>query len=337
MIIWYDITNTPQVHFVLAIKEALDKRLPHKSLITTREFSETTQLLRKKTNEPFTVIGSHKGKGSYKKIGGLISRFYETQKTLSHFDASISCGSEVAIWSAALKGKKSIAFGDNDLAKQWTYGLFVSKAFFPDAIEESVLTRQGIRKHKLYRYHGYKEDLYLADYVPDNSFKDTMPFSIYVVVRPENLQANYINNDSARPITPMLLKELSKAGHNILYLPRYDIDRSYAEGIENIYIPEKPVNGLDACYYSDAVLTGAGTFAREAACLGVPSFSFFAGKSLLAVDKSLIKAGKMYFSRDVSELMGKLKTSTRADVDMTRSKTVQEEVITKLKEVIESW
>lgn len=337
MIIWYDITNTPQVHFILAIKEALARSLPHKNLITTREFSETTRLLKQKTSEPFSVIGKHEGRSKHKKIGGIISRFYETHRTLPRFDVSISCGSEVAIWSSALKGKKSIAFGDNDLAKQWTYGLFVSKAFFPDAIEESVLTRQGIGKHKLYRYHGYKEDMYLADYQPDNNFKDSMPFSSYVVVRPENLQANYINNESARPITPNLLKELSKAGHNILYLPRYDIDRSYADGIKNIYIPEKPVNGLDACYYSDAVLTGAGTFAREAACLGVPSFSFFAGKSLLAVDKSLIKAGKMFFSRDVSKLMNKLKVSARTDVDLNRSKTVQEEVITKLKEFIESW
>ncbi|HNQ43145.1 MAG TPA: DUF354 domain-containing protein, partial [Candidatus Cloacimonadota bacterium] len=147
---------------------------------------------------------------------------------------------------------------------------------------------------------------------------------------------NYINNKSARPITPKLLQELSRAGYNILYLPRYSVDKAYADGVKNVYIPDKPLNGLDACYYSDAVLTGAGTFAREAACLGVPSFSFFAGKSLLAVDKSMIKDGRMFFSRDVSELMAKLKTSARTDVDLSRSKAVQAEVISKLKEVIES-
>lgn len=336
MNIWYDITNTPQVHFILAVKKALFDRLEHESIITTREFSETTKLLKQKTTEPFIIIGEHKGKNLAKKVGGVLSRFMDAYQNVQNFDFSISCGSESAVWSSSLKGKKSIAFGDNDLAKQWTYGLFVTKAFFPDAIEEAILTRQGISKSKLIRYHGYKEDMYLADYHPESFFLESIPFKSYVVVRSENLQANYINNNSARPITPILLQELSRAGYNILYLPRYSVDKAYADGVKNVYIPDKPLNGLDACYYSDAVLTGAGTFAREAACLGVPSFSFFAGKSLLAVDKSMIKDGRMFFSRDVSELMAKLKTSARTDVDLSRSKAVQAEVISKLKEVIES-
>lgn len=336
MKIWYDITNTPQVHFVLALKNALNDISKHESIITTREFSETTHLLKQKTSEPFIVIGSHKGKSKAKKLGGVFTRFTGTLNKVHGFDVSISCGSESAVWSSFIKGKKSVTFGDNDLAKQWTYGLFVSKAFFPDAIDESILLRQGISKHRLVRYHGFKEDLYLADYKPDLNFVDTLPFEHYVVVRPENIQANYINNDSAKPITPKLLQELSRAGYNILYLPRYAVDKAYAEGVKNIYIPDKPINGLDACYYSEGVLTGAGTFAREAACLGVPSFSFFAGKSLLAVDKAMIRDGKMFFSRDLSELMARLKTSNRTDVDLNRSKVVQEEVITKLKEVIEA-
>jgi len=213
---------------------------------------------------------------------------------------------------------------------------FTDMSFWPMAIPIDCITKQGFKPSKIYQYHGYKEDVYIADYKSNPEFLSSFPFKHYIVVRPENLQANYINNNSARPITPKLLKALSESGYNILYLPRYAVDKSYADGIKNVYIPDKPVNGLDACYYSDAVLTGAGTFAREAACLGVPSFSFFAGKSLLAVDKSLIKAGKMFFSRDVQELLKKLKSSSRTEVDLTRSKAVQEEVISKLKEVIES-
>lgn len=336
MVIWYDITNTPQVHFILALKESLCRVMPHQSMISTREFSETVRLLEQKTNDPLTIIGSHKGKSKAKKIGGLIRRFFEAQVSVSEYDISISCGSEAAVWTSALRRKKSIALGDNDLAKQWTYGILVDMAFFPDAIEESVLTRQGIGKKRLYRYHGYKEDIYLADYKPDRTFADTLPFSSYVVVRPENLQANYINNKKARPITPMLLKALSKAGYNILYLPRYETDRYYSDGIDDIYIPENPVNGLDACFFADAVLTGAGTFAREAACLGVPSFSFFAGKDLLAVDKALIRDGKMFFSRDVPKLLAMLRKSTRSDGNLTRSLAVQDEVVNKLKEFLES-
>ncbi|HAN40417.1 MAG TPA: hypothetical protein DCQ12_00625 [Candidatus Cloacimonas sp.] len=337
MRIWFDITNTPQVHFILAIKGALEKRTFFKSVITTREFSETTKLLREKTDTPFQIIGTHRGKKTLNKISGLFGRFFEIHREVSGYDISISCGSDAAIWSSFLKRKKSIAFGDNDLAKQWTYGVMVNHTFFPDAIDESILVKQGISARRLTRYHGFKEDIYIADYVPEADFPASVPFDNYVVVRPENLQANYINNDSAKPITPLLLKKLSDSGYNIFYLPRYNIDRNYAKDVPNVYVPEQPINGLDACYYADAVLTGAGTFAREAACLGVPSFSFFAGKRLLAVDRAMIKEGKMFFSRDVDELMVELKKSSRHEVDLSRSKAVQKEVIDKLKSVIEGF
>ncbi len=335
--IWYDITNTPQVHFILALKNKLSFYIPNQCLITTREFCETTELLEQKTTDKVKVIGLHRGKSKSKKIIGLISRYNKVYRIIKDYDISISCGSEDAVWNSYLRRKKSIAFGDNDLAKQWTYGIFVSYAFFPDAINKNILVRQGIKRNKLYQYHGYKEDIYLADYIPAKSFKDQIPFNNYVVVRPENLQANYIKNDTVKPITPMLLRELSKSGYNILYLPRYKIDKEYAKGIDHIFIPDKPVNGLDACYFADAVLTGAGTFAREAACLGVPAFSFFAGKSLLAVDKALIREKKMIWSRDVNEIISSLKKSARQNVDLIRCKAVQEEVISKLVEVIQSW
>ena len=133
--------------------------------------------------------------------------------------------------------------------------------------------------------------IYISDYQPDPHFLEDMPFDTYVLVRPENIQANYIRNGNVRSITPELLRLLSEQNYNILYLPRYEFDRSYADGLKNIHIPSAPVNGLDACYYADAVLTGAGTFAREAACLGVPAVSFYAGRELLTVDQSMIKKG----------------------------------------------
>ena len=87
-------------------------------------------------------------------------------------------------------------------------------------------------------------------------------------------------------------------------------------------------------FFSEAVLTGAGTFAREAACLGIPSFSFYSGKSLLAVDKELIRQGKMYFSRQVPELISKLRVSKRTDSDLARCQSVKCEIAGKLREYL---
>ena len=182
-------------------------------------------------------------------------------------------------------------------------------------------------------YNGFKEDIYIADYIPDTNFLSHLPFDNYVVVRPENILAAYVPK-GRKSIVPELLNQLLKKGINILYLPRYDFDKEYAPQNDKIFIPEKPLNGLDVCYYSDAVLTGAGTFAREAACLGVPSVSFFAGDQLLTVDQKMIENKKMFFTRSADEIVSHVLKSTKNQVDLTSSKKVKKEVIQLLTELL---
>jgi len=277
MTIWFNITNTPQVHFLLGIRNTMRELGYDSFTYTAREFSETAKLLAQEKDLSFQLIGGHHGKSKIKKSIGLLSRFINIQHLPIEFDLSISCGSESAVWNAWLRKKKSIAFGDNDSAQQWTYGPFVNFAFFHNAIPLKKLEKQGL-KGKLYLYNGYKEDIYLSFFKPDEDFIGRMPYKNYVVVRPENIQARYIGKNRITSIVPNLLEKLNTKGYRVLYLPRYKLDHQYAEGLENVFTPDVQLNGLDACYYADAVLTGAGTLAREAACLGVPAFSFYAGK-----------------------------------------------------------
>ena len=338
MKIWYDITNTPQVHFLLAVEQIIKEVEPcAESIYTARDFSETVKMLSKRVGEQNVItVGSHYGSSYIKKMVGLFLRFREIYNLPIDYDISISCGSESAIWASVLKRKYSIAFGDNDQARQWTYGHQVDYAFFPNAIARELLERQGL-KGNLHLYNGYKEDLYLANYQPTSSFINNLPFNRYVVVRPENVQANYIRNNQVQSITPDLLRLLVSDGYNVLYLPRYATDKAYADGLKNIFIPDAPINGLDACYYADGVLTGAGTFAREAACLGVPSFSFFSGKQLLAVDRQMIAHGQMFFSRDAKELVNQLKRTEKTEPNLQRCRETREEVKSVLKELVDRW
>ena len=324
MKIWFDVMNTPQVHFLLSIHSMLKEG--NEAVFTAREFSETAKLLEKNLDQGFETIGGHHGKKYISKISGTLQRFLQVHNRKIDYDLSISNGSENAIWSSYLRLKKSIAFGDNDTARQWTYARFCNYAFFPNAISKELLSKQGLHDKKLYQYNGYKEDLYIKNYRPDPSFISILPFDNYVVVRPENIMANYIRNGDVKSITPELLKALNQKGYNILYMPRYDFDKAYADGISNIFIPDSPINGLDACYYADAVLTGAGTFAREAACLGVPSVSFFAGKTILAVDQKMIRDEWMFFSRETDKILDFLVKSQKRQPDLSRSAVVYQEV-----------
>lgn len=338
--IWFDITNVPHVNFLLPIIHKYEEEF--EMVFSVRDFAETKCLFEKLINKPYFLIGTHKGGNKIKKIIGMLKRILALYKKVPYFDIKISlCGdtSSIVAWS---KGKLSVTFDDNETSPNWMYAPFTDLAFWPKVIDAERLRKQFFRKN-LYQYNGYKEDFYLADYQPDATFLEKLPFEHYVVVRPENIKASYV--EGRQSIVPELLKALNAKGYNILFLPRYESDRDYAQGIKNIYIPATAVNGMDACYYADTILTGAGTMAREAACLGVPSVSFFAGAHLLSVDQSLVDAGKMFFSRDVEQIMQYLESAKgsfftqRAGgvAGLARCKQVQQEILDTLDKKIREY
>ncbi|MCK4333031.1 MAG: DUF354 domain-containing protein, partial [Thermoplasmatales archaeon] len=329
--IWFDFSNTPHVNFLYPIVKMLNEN--YKIFMSARRFSETTYLIRKRFKLEPLILGKHYGKNKLFKIYGLLYRLIQLSANIPYFDISISCGGFEASLMSTLRRKKSIVFDDNDISPNWLYAPFADFAFFPAVVPYPKLKKQGFRNNRLYQYHGYKEDIYVADYKPSTNFLDNLPFAEFVTIRPENIMANYLNK-KAISIVPDLIKIIQKKGINVLFLPRYNSDRQYVKNFENVFIPDKPVNGLDVCYYSKAVLTGAGTFAREAACLGTPAISFYSGKKLLSVDKQMIQDGWLFFSRNPQEIAEYLSSACRRKPNLSRSKNVQKEVFSKLGDII---
>ena len=338
--IWFDITNVPHVSFFLPIIHKYENE--YDIIFSLRDFAETKSLFEKRIGKEYIEVGQHKGGNKLRKILGVVERIFLLNKQIPEFDIKISVGGDASCIIAKLRGKLSVTFDDNEKAPNWRYAPFSDLAFWPKVVPQQKLRKQFFKKN-LYQYNGYKEDFYLANYEPNPAFLEQLPFEHYVVVRPENIKANYV--EGRQSIVPELLKALDAAGYNILFLPRYESDKDYAHGIKNIYVPKEAVNGLDACYYADAILTGAGTMAREAACLGVPSVSFFAGAHLLAVDQSMVDAGKMFYSRDVQQIMHFLNNSRHAFftergggiAGLERCKAVQQEILNTLDKKIREY
>jgi len=300
-------------------------------ICTARDFVETTRLLELKGIK-YNLIGKHGGINSINKSINMLSRIVKLTKNVTEFDFSLSSNYEAPLTSW-IKRRLSIVFDDNDISPNWLYAKFADYVISPDVIDKAAMNQMGIKKGQLITYNGFKEDIYIASYTPDNNFLKNLHFNDYVVVRPENIKASYVPS-RIQSIVPELLKKLTSLGYNILYLPRYKEDYSYAEGLTNLFIPDAPLNGLDLCYNATAVLTGAGTFSREAALMGIPAVSFFAGNKLLSVDKHLFENGKIFFSRNVDEIIEYIKYAEPVSVDLNRSKKVQKEVFGILEGII---
>lgn len=328
--IWFDFSNPPHVNLFLPLLKHFEKK-GVQIHCTARDFVETKGLL-KKYNIDYQLFGKHGGNNRFAKIYNLVKRNFKLYQNIPEFDFNISSSFEAAQVSW-LKRKPAIFFDDNEVAPNWVYSKFVKHVFIPIHIDKKLFIKDGIHDSKIVQYNGYKEHIYIADYQPDPEFKKSIPFDSFITIRPENLKASYVP-DQAESIVPDLIELLIKKGRNILYLPRYADDHRYIKEHKQIYVPNEPLNGLDVCYYSDAVLTGAGTFAREAAILGTPAISFFAGKKLLSVDATMINSNMMYHSRNVNEIISILENAKKGKARFDESKMVQKEVISLLEDII---
>ena len=330
MKIWIDITNTPHVNVLLPIIKHLEKK--HSLIITARDFSETLPLLRKNSINPI-VLGSYQGKSRIKKVMGLVSRINQMRKEVPDFDVSLSLGGNYTATISRLRAKKSIIFSDNDISFKVPAYKFGTHFIFPEYFDSSQLSsKYNIKDNQIHKFNGFKEDIYIADFEPDPNFLSQIPFENFITIRPENLKASYVPKNS-HSIVPFLFDKFKS--ENILFLPRYDEEKQYAKGYDNIFIPQAPLSGLDVCYYTKAMLTGAGTFAREAAILGTPAVSFFPGKVFLTVDKIMQDKGWEFKSRDVDKIYSYVLTSEKRGNQIDRSQAVKNEVINILNEIIE--
>ena len=330
MKIWIDITNTPHVNTLMPIIRHLEAQ-GHELIYTARDFSETLPLLSKHGITPL-VYGKYKGKSRVKKVMGLLQRMWMLLFDLPKFDLALSLGGNYTSAIAWLRGKKSIVFSDNDISFKFFSFAMGSYFIFPFYFKyQKIQKKYRIKDGHIRTFQGFKEDIYIADFQPDPTFLNQLPYKDFITIRPENLKASYVPKDS-KTIVPALFEVFKD--ENILFLPRYEEEKKLAEGYDNIWYPEHPLSGLDVCYNTKAMLTGAGTFARKAALLGVPAVSFFPSEVFLTVDEVMQEMGIEFKSRDANDIKNYVANAIKRPASTERSKQVLTEVLNIIDQII---
>ena len=168
MRLWIDLANSPHVPFFRALTNRFVEQ-GHEIEFTAREFAETIPLARAAGFEP-QVVGAHAGRAVSAKAGGLASRAWALAAWARgrRFDLAISHNSYSQIVAARALRLRTITLMDyeyqpaNHLAFR-----FASRVIVPASFPEQSLRRFGVRARKVRRYHGTKEDVYLADFQVD--------------------------------------------------------------------------------------------------------------------------------------------------------------------------
>ncbi|ACV11247.1 protein of unknown function DUF354 [Halorhabdus utahensis DSM 12940] len=339
---WVDLVSPSHPFF---FKSLLDELPELNRNVTVRQKTETVGLA-DSAGFDYDILGRDFDNTFLRKVGIPLRTI---QATLQAPDADISLSSRNAMCVLASKarGIPSIHFTDNDITAH-VDGLHIEKLYnrfeaqathnvVPAAFDTNELTRWGATSEQIHTYDGYKEDIYIANFEPDTTFQDQLPFNDYIVIRPEALGAAYVDTDQS--IIPELLERATDEGLNVVYLPRGRDDEEYAEPFSSsgVYIPSETLDGLQLAWYSDGVLTGSGTMAREAACMGIPAVSFFP-ETPLSVDQEMINDGMIFHSRDSQAIVEFIDSQSTRDreADISRSEDVLSDVVATVNSIINS-
>lgn len=295
--IWVDMTNSPHVVIFRPLIARMIAR-GHEVTVTARDFAQTLGLL-ERYQIPHTVIGAHGGAsrvGKARAMGSRTSALVRFARR-ERFDVAIAHGSTDQPPAAALAGTPQVTMFDYEFAAamhHWN-GRLATRVLVPSAIPEWALWRYGIRAPKLVRYPGLKEEYYLADYVYDPGVMHELGLDadrIVAVLRPPPEVTLYHRGLSSEVFAATLARLLAAAPEvQTVVLPRTAQQRADLQGT-TACVPDRPVDGPSLVRAADLVVSAGGTMNREAAALGVPAYSPFAGR-LGAVDQSLIADGRL--------------------------------------------
>jgi predicted glycosyltransferase len=312
MRIWIDLANSPHVPFFRALIPEFTAR-GHEVEITARDFAQTIELATKAGMMPH-VIGGHGGGTIRGKAGNLVGRAAALRKWARHrgINLALSHNSYAQIAAAAALGIKTVTLMDyeHQPANHLAFRL-ASRVIVPRTFPASELRKYGAATKRVKRYDGLKEDVYLAGFEPDPSFKQTLQKlgvageDVLVVARPPAREALYHRFENEL-FDELLSRISSRPNVKVILLPRTPAQRADYESrkLTNIIMPREALDGANLIAAADLVISAGGTMNREAAVLGVPAASVYAGR-WAAVDEQLVKQGRLMriaSSRDLESL-----------------------------------
>jgi predicted glycosyltransferase len=306
-VVWFDFENAPQV----LVLEPLISRLReagYHTVHTARRFSMTVELCSRRNLETHVLGSGSRSSGRLAKMFRVLQRSLMLRGLPDLGNPrpilGVSHASRSQLLAGKLLGIPVVILDDYEHSDQTLAGLACA-ILVPDAIPaESWGRHSGLVVH----YPGYKENLYLAGFggcgPRDGVFDDTGT-NIRVILRPEGRTTHYHSEESARLQRGIIRFLARREGVMVAVFPRDRVQereiRELFEGGKARAVFPGVLDGPGLIASSDLVIGGGGTMTREAAALGVPSYSFFSGP-WGAVDEQLVREGRLHRIRNSADI-----------------------------------
>lgn len=315
MKIWFDADNGPHVLIMRPLVAELEKR-GHRIVFTARDRTSTCELL-DLYGFGYKKVGGEYGKGMAGKVKGTLGRAWSLTGAMRGEKPAVSFGhgSRALPIASRLLGVPTVTMYDYEWVDPRLFNLFCRNILMPAAITPDRCGEAGISATKVVHYPGFKEELYLGGREFDTTIAADLglrPAAVKVLLRPPATTAHY-HNPEAETILDAILARLAEGGDvQLVYLPRTPDQHELPAkaGVREVIIPSKVYDGPSLVATMDLVISGGGTMTREAAIMGVPSYSFFRGTSG-KVDEALAEAGKLTMVTTPDEVAAKMAVTVK--------------------------
>ncbi|PYS92698.1 MAG: hypothetical protein DMF64_08465 [Acidobacteria bacterium] len=331
--IWIDLANSPHVPLFRALVPEL-RAHGHEVVLTAREFAQTVELAESAGLKPH-VLGGHGGRKLSGKAGNLFGRAWALRRWARGREVAlaVSHNSYAQIVAARALGIQSVTLMDyeHQPANHLAFRL-ATRVIVPRAFPAAALRRFGASARKVRRYDGTKEDVYLADFAPDPNFTAQLRTlgidadDVLVVVRPPAREALYHRFENA--LFDELLERLqTRRDVKVIMLARNQAQRELYAAREsvNFILPRAALDGANLIAASDLIISAGGTMNREAAALGVPAATIYAGR-WAAVDEELVREGRLRRISTRADLVD-LPLRKKTGLNLRRATQVRAEVL----------
>jgi uncharacterized protein len=308
MRIWLDLSNSPHPLLFSPVARRLEET-GHEVLVTARDNAQTVELARERWPE-VEVFGGASPRGRRAKVRAMMGRVADLRRwaRAERPDVALSHNSYGQIAAACGLGIPAVTAMDfeHQPANHFAFRL-ARTVLLPAALDRSAVRRQGATLRKVRFYPGLKEELYLGDFRPDPALPQRLGIELgdedtLVVARPEPARAIYHSFENPL-FLDCLRAVLRDPRTRVVVLPRHQEQRRALTelALPRCLVADAVVDSRSLLTHADLMIGAGGTMTREAALMGTPTLSLFAGRQP-AVDRWLEERGAMRVLRHVSDL-----------------------------------
>jgi predicted glycosyltransferase len=334
--IWIDLANSPHPLLFAPVARAFERN-GHDVLVTSRDNAQTVPLAQARWPN-VEVIGGASPKAKPAKLAQIGRRAHDLRRWAERRrpDVALSHNSYAQVAAARSLRIPAVTMMDfeGQPANHVAFRL-ANVVLLPAVLPLESVRWQGATACKVIRYPGLKEELYVGDFEPNPAVVPSLGIdprpSVVIVARTPPSRAVYYHSGGASFVSA-LRAACAREDLVCVVLPRYPEEAAAIEGlgIRNCRVATRVVDSRSLLYAADAMLGGGGTMTREAALMGIPTWSLFAGRRPPTVDQHLEQRGLLRRLTSVETLweLGPRQTPPRSLAELRSGAEAIERIVT---------